>query len=126
MNEFRTGGYCPFCLHATNKCTCPQTLSDLINKSMAEETKQPEELKLDFMDAVAYITEKRDDALENFIEKLKLNDYINDVVMHDLLAPVLRVNFQLKTLEDCMITMRFMNSEKKALNTIVENRNKIK
>ena len=80
---------------------------------MAEEIKQPEELKLDLVDAIAYITEKRDDALEHFCEKLKTNDYTHDCVMHDALAPVLRINLQLKTLEDCMLTMRFIHSIKK-------------
>jgi hypothetical protein len=80
---------------------------------MAEEIKQPEEFKLEIKDAIEYMTEKRDDALEHFCEKLKLNDYTHDCVMHDALAPVLRINLQLKTLEDCMFTMRFMNSIKK-------------
>lgn len=22
QNEFKTGGYCPYCLHASNECTC--------------------------------------------------------------------------------------------------------
>jgi hypothetical protein len=87
---------------------------------MTEETKQSEELKLDIATAIEYMTEKRDDALENFCEKLKTNDYQHDCVMHDALAPVLRINLQLKTLEDCMLTMKFMNSEKKSLNTIIE------
>jgi hypothetical protein len=93
-------------------------------KPMAEEIKEPEELKLEIKDAIEYMTEKRDDALEHFCEKLKGNDYTHDCVMHDALAPVLRINLQLKTLEDCMLTMRFINSEKRALNTIIENRKK--
>ena len=91
---------------------------------MAEEIKQPEELKLDLIDAIEYITEKRDDALEHFCEKLKTNDYTHECVMHDALVPVLRINLQLKTLEECMIMLRVMNSENKALNTIIENRKK--
>jgi hypothetical protein len=80
---------------------------------MEEQPKQPEELKLEIKDAIEYMTEKRDDALEHFCEKLKANDYSHDCVMHDALSPVLRINLQLKTLEDCMLTMKFMNSIKK-------------
>jgi hypothetical protein len=73
---------------------------------MEEQTKQPEELKLDIMTAIEYMTEKRDDALEHFNDKLKLNDYAHDATMHDALSPVLRINLQLKTLEDCLIALR--------------------
>lgn len=72
-----------------------------------DEKKQvSEELKLDIMDAIAYIKEKRDNELERFIEKLKINDYTHDCIMYDALAPVLRINLQLKTLEDCMIVLK--------------------
>jgi len=37
MNEFRTGGYCPVCLHDKKNCTCMQTLSNLINKTIMDE-----------------------------------------------------------------------------------------
>lgn len=80
---------------------------------MAEEIKQPEELKLEIKDAIEYITEKRNDALEHFCEKLKMNNYQHECEMHDALSPVLRINLQLKTLEDCMLTMRFIQSTKK-------------
>lgn len=86
---------------------------------MTEETKQSEELKLDIATAIEYMTEKRDDALEHFNEIIKINGYSHDCEMHDALSPVLRFNLQLKTLEDCMIMLRIMNSEKKSLNTII-------
>lgn len=123
-HNFHTGGYCPFCLHDKRNCTCAQTLSNIIKKSMEEQPKQPEELKLEIKDAIEYMTEKRDDALEHFCEKLKTNAYDHDCVMHDALEPVLRINLQLKTLEDCMLTMRFITSEKNALNKLNENRKK--
>lgn len=37
MSEFKTGGYCPTCLHASDNCTCMQTLSGLIKKGIMEE-----------------------------------------------------------------------------------------
>jgi len=91
---------------------------------MEKEKQQPEELKLDIMTAIAYIIEKRDDALEHFNNKIKVNDYVDDVVMHDALARVLRINFQLKTLEDCLIALRIAQSEKKTFKTIIENKKK--
>lgn len=78
------------------------------------EIKDPEEIKLDLITAIEYIKEKRDDALENFNDKLKVNDYTHDATMHDALSPVLRFNLQLKTLEDCLIVLRVAkaNAEK--------------
>ena len=78
---------------------------------MAEEIKEPEELKFDIMIAIEYITEKRDDILEDFNDKIKANDYKHDVEMHDALARVLRVNLQLRTLEECLIAFRIMNAQ---------------
>jgi hypothetical protein len=89
-----------------------------------EAKKQPEELKLDLITAIEYITEKRDDALEHFNELMKINDYTHDCVMHDALSPVLRINLQLKTLEDCMVMFKIMSSENKLLKTMNENRKK--
>jgi hypothetical protein len=37
MNEFRTGGYCPVCLHATGNCTCWQTLNEINKKIQMDE-----------------------------------------------------------------------------------------
>ena len=91
---------------------------------MAEKQQQPEELKLDIMTAIEYITEKRDDALEHFNERIKANDYKHDCEAHDALATVLRINLQLKTLEDCMIAFRITQSENKSLKSLNENRKK--
>jgi hypothetical protein len=81
------------------------------NKKMAEEIKQPEELKFDLMTAIEYITEKRNDILEHLNDRIKANDYKHDVEMHDALATVLRVNVQLRTLEECLIAFRIMNAQ---------------
>ena len=80
---------------------------------MAEEIKQPKELKSDIMTAIEYITEKRDDILENFNDRIKANDYKHDVEMHDALASVLRINLQLKTLEECLIALKIMKNNGK-------------
>ncbi|MFA5207228.1 MAG: hypothetical protein WC428_00860 [Candidatus Paceibacterota bacterium] len=85
---------------------------------------QPEDIKLDLMNAIVYITEKRDDALEHFNELMKTNNYTHDCMMHDALEPVLRINLQLKTLEDCMVMLKVMSSENKSLKRINENRKK--
>jgi hypothetical protein len=82
------------------------------NKKMAEEIK-PEELNFDIMTAIEYITEKRDDILEHFNDRIKANNYKHDVEMHDALAPVLRVNLQLRTLEECLIAFRVINAQAK-------------
>jgi hypothetical protein len=81
------------------------------NKKMAEEIKQPEELNFDIMTAIEYITERRDDVLEHFNDRIKANDYKHDVEMHDALATVLRVNLQLRTLEECLIAFRIVNAQ---------------
>jgi hypothetical protein len=60
-----------------------------------------------------YITEKRDDILENFNDRIKANDYKHDVEMHDALASVLRINLQLKTLEECLIALKIMKNNGK-------------
>ena len=81
------------------------------NKKMAEEIKQPEELKFDIMTAIEYFTERRDNILEHFNDRIKANDYKHDVEMHDALARVLRVNLQLRTLEECFIVFKVMNAQ---------------
>jgi hypothetical protein len=124
-HNFHTGGYCPHCLHATGSCTCWERLREINKKiQMEKENEKAEELKLDIATAIEYMTEKRDNALEHFCEKLKTNAYEHDCTMHDALEPVLRINLQLKTLVDCMLTMKFINSENNAINKLNENRNK--
>ena len=123
MNEFRTGGYCPVCLHTTAGCTCMQTMSNIINKSMKEEKLSSEEIEgeinrieeekqkaiegvqLDMVSAIEYFKERRDDSLEHFNDVLRANNYTRESI-HQSLDIVLRANEQLKTLEDCLIVYR--------------------
>jgi hypothetical protein len=60
------------------------------------------DLALNITDDIQYITEKRDTALERFNEKIKINDFTPEE-MYRALDIVLRINKQLKTLEDCLI-----------------------
>ena len=123
MNEFKTGGYCPVCLHTTAGCTCMQTMSNIINKSMKEEKLSSEEIEgeinrieeekqkaiegvqLDMVSAIEYFKERRDDSLEHFNDVLRANNYTGESI-HQSLDIVLRANEQLKTLEDCLIVYR--------------------
>jgi hypothetical protein len=123
MNEFRTGGYCPVCLHTTAGCTCMETMSNLIKKSMKdeklsseeiegeinrieeEEKKAMEDMKLDLETAIEYFTERRNDSIEHFNDVLKANNYTRESI-HQSLDIVLRANEQLKTLEDCLVVYR--------------------
>ena len=123
MNEFKTGGYCPVCLHTTAGCTCMQTMSNIINKSMKEEKLSSEEIEgeinrieeekqkaiegvqLDMVSAIEYFKERRDDSLEHFNDVLRANNYTRESI-HQSLDIVLRANEQLKTLEDCLIVYR--------------------
>jgi hypothetical protein len=83
---------------------------------MDEKKEQPEEIKLDLMTAIKYLTERRDDALEHFNDVLKTNNYTVESI-HRSLKSVLRTNKQLKLMEDCLFMLNIMQSNNERLKT---------
>jgi hypothetical protein len=69
-----------------------------------------EDLTLNITDDIQYVTERRDAALERFIEKLKANNSTPEE-MHKALDVVLRINKQVKTLQDCLIIAKVAKKE---------------
>ena len=59
-----------------------------------------------------YLTFRRDDALENFNEKLK-SQLLTDEELHKKLDTVLRINNQVKLMEDALVVSRITEANKK-------------
>ena len=70
------------------------------------------EIKLDLIGYIDYLVKKRDDALEHFNQKVKLH-ILTDEELHKKLDIVLRMNHQVKTLEDYLIVYGVTKEEKK-------------
>lgn len=65
-----------------------------------------EDLIPNIVDDIQYITEKRNDALEHFCDKVQMNQTPEQ--LQKSLDIILRFNKQIKTLEDCLVIMRTM------------------
>lgn len=69
-----------------------------------------EDLTLNITDDIQYVTERRDAALERFNEMVKKNTATPEDY-HKFLDTVLRINKQLKTLQDCLIIAKTVKKE---------------
>lgn len=70
------------------------------------------EIKLDLTGYINYLVKKRDDALEHFNQEIK-SHILTDEKLHKRLDIVLRMNHQIKTLEDYLIVYRVTKEKKK-------------
>lgn len=71
--------------------------------------------KFELIDAIAYLVEKRDDLLENLNDKIKADAKHENI--YSALQSVLRVNDQIKTLEDCLVMLRVFNAAEKRMDS---------
>jgi hypothetical protein len=70
------------------------------------------QLKLDIKDAIDYIVEKRDDAIEHLSNQIKINHAYPER-LHSFLDTIVRMNKQIKTLEDCLVMLRVLRENQK-------------
>lgn len=89
--RFKTGGYCPACLHATSGCTCMTKGIDLL-----EDCDEVKDIK--------HLTEERDDAVEHLKDIIQMN--FSDEVAQKQLNHIITLNKRLKLLEDQLIVGR--------------------
>lgn len=68
--------------------------------------------KQDIVTDLKYITFRRDVVLENFNEKLK-SHLLTDEELHKKLDSVLRINKQIKMMEDVLVVSRITEANKK-------------
>ena len=71
---------------------------------------KPEESP-DLLTDIMYLTEKRDNALDNFNDKIKRNIYNREAIVMAF-ESILRINAQLKIMEDCLVVSRITNANK--------------